>query len=919
MARAIKHLTDKAVPSVSDAEKNIPIALYSLKDGIVRIAQRPTFLDAVFLLFTFIAIVVALPFYPLLFVIILAVLLFAAALYHPFLGLITLMVIIFTVLLYQVPLFAWVFLFVMSLSLIFGYMHYKTITFVYMLIALSFSFLGYLFAIPAFIIGVLQVGYKRGIVMAILFVLGVVMISALAGVQNSSYIVYSAALAHNQINATSIYSYTVPSKSALSVFSFAHGFSKAINTASSTRVIDGISTALFASLYSFVISPFGYLIELMALIGIVIGIDSYAVSRRSQYKGAEASLIGIAYPVIAIGLFMLFHMAISSYVVLLVSAALAPIVMYGIELYNFDIVKSLDMRKRDTRMKFGEAFEDLQVGSTNETFDDIGNYENTKKELREAVLSPIEQRGISRAYNINPVKGILFFGPPGTGKTMMMRALSNELHANFYYVKTPDLISAFSGETEKLISKIFITARKHQPCVLFFDEIDTLAVNRDDPNVDQIRKQAMTQLLVEMDGFQKTDRIIAVGATNIPNSLDRAVLRPGRFDKIIYMPLPDFLGRQKIFKIYLDKLPVAEDINYEELATNTERYSGADIKAVCESVAQVVAQEAANKHKVLRITQGDLLGVISATKPSTTLAQIEEYNTFRVEFERSFYEESGVEKEEEVVKLKDVIGMDEAKESLVNAIQTPPMHPDLMKKYDIKAIRGLLLFGPPGTGKTMLMKAAMNDTSLKGATMIEINGAEIANMGLERGNATIKEIFDRARENEPAIIFIDEIDGIAPSRSGATENASQITTELLKQMDGLTKPYGVIVVAATNRPDSLDPAILRPGRFDKIIFVKPPTAQQRTLLFNEYLKNVPLDENIDFDKLGRASDGYTGADIANVCREVKSEAMKQNLKTGKEYKISNSDIEKVLQSIRPSATGIVMGQYLSFLARHGQR
>ncbi|MEM0149639.1 MAG: AAA family ATPase, partial [Candidatus Micrarchaeaceae archaeon] len=577
MARAIKQSASKTVPSASEVEKNIPIALYSIKDGIVRLVQKPTFLDAVFLLFTFIAIVVALPFYPLAFVIVLAVLLFVAALYHPFLGLIALMVLIFTILLYQVPLFAWIFLFIMSLSLIFGYMHYKTITFIYMLIALSFSYLGYLFAIPAFIVGVLQIGYKRAIVMAVLFVLGVVMISSLMGVQNTSYIAYNASIAHMQLNASSIYPYTTVSKPGLSVFNFAAGFSKAIHVASSMKVIDGISTVLFADLYSFIISPFGYLLELIALVGVVMAIDTFAVSSRSQYKGGSASIIGVGYPVAAVVLSLVFHitnMGLSSYIVIIVSAAIAPIILYGIEFYNLDIVKSMDMRKQDTRMKFGEAFEDLQVGGTNETFDDIGNYENTKKELREAVLSPIEQRGISRAYNIKPVKGILFFGPPGTGKTMMMRALSNEIHANFYYVKTPNLISAFSGETEKMVSKIFTTARKHQPCVLFFDEIDTLAVNRDDPNVDQIRRQAMTQLLIEMDGFQKTDRIIAVGATNIPNLLDRAILRPGRFDKIIYMPLPDFLGRQKIFKIYLDKLPVTDDIDYEGLASNTERYSG---------------------------------------------------------------------------------------------------------------------------------------------------------------------------------------------------------------------------------------------------------------------------------------------------------------------------------------------------------
>jgi SpoVK/Ycf46/Vps4 family AAA+-type ATPase len=871
----------------------------------------------VLVLLTFGAVVAALPFYPWPLLIIIFILLFAATLFNPFLGLIVLVSLIFPILIFQVPALAWIFLFAITMSLIFGYMHYRTLLFAFMLVALSFSQLGYLLAIPVFIFAVLIVGRKRAIFVTVLFILGVVALSFLSGVQNTAYIVYDAQAARSVFNNTQMFAYTTVNKTAPSIYDFGSAFGSSVSAFSNSKVILGIGSTLGAAIRALFINPLPYLVELAALVLLAIMIDSFAVNSRSKYTAVEASLFGIGYPLAYILVVLFTGIQSIPYLIIGASLFVAPALSYVLQLYNIDIVKALEVRKMDTRLKFGEAFEDLQVEKATEKFSDIGNYENTKKELTEAVLGPIEERGIARAYNITPAKGLLFFGPPGTGKTMMMRALANEIHAGFFYVKTADLISAFPGETEKKIANIFTIAKKHQPCVLFFDEIDSIGSSREGANIDQSRRLALSQLLVEMDGFQKNDRIIVVGTTNVPDILDKALLRAGRIDKIVYMPLPNATARKLIFELYLKKYPIAADIDLTELAANTERYSGADIKAVCNAVAQTVASGAVAKHKVLRITEEDVLETVKETKASTSLAQVEMYNDFKIEFERSVHGEKA-EMDLERTKIGSVIGMDSAKKALVDAIQTPLLHPDMIKKYKIKSIKGILLFGPPGTGKTMLMKAAVNDEMLKGTTILQIDGAELARIGFEKANATIKEIFNRARENEPAVVFIDELDGLAPKREGADWVSSEMTTELLRQMDGLTKPYGVVVVAATNVPDKLDPALLRPGRFDKIIFAPPPGIKERIALFKEYLEGAAL-ESVDFAALAKASEGYTGADIANVCREVKTRALDEEVKTGSEAKIATQDITNIMDRIKPSAPKSLIEGYKPFLEQYGQR
>ena len=892
-----------------------PISLYRIKDIYVDIVTNPNFVDALLVIAALIAFSSAFPFYPWIILGILIVVLFVFTLRHAFLGLIALMVMILPMLMFQTPALAYIFGIIMTMGLIFGARHYRVFIFASILLPLALSPLGYLFSIPALIIGVLIVGYRRAGFLSAVFVLGIVMLSAVTGVQNSGYISYNAQLAHTRVSGSPALNYSVPNKQQPDILTFGSAIATVSANVKNQYVLDYMSSEFAAMFDALEVQPLQYVSDLIGLIIIVILIDTTAVASRSAYKGTIASLIGIAYPLLYIAMSLTFK-NVFTYIVPLGSFLLAPALLYILELYRVDVVKALDVRKEDLRLKFGEAFEDLNASSPTEKFSDIGDYEATKKELREAIISPIEEKAVARAYNIKPVKGILLFGPPGTGKTLLMRAIANDIRAGFFLVRSPDLVSASPGETEKRLSNIFTTARKNAPCILFFDEIDSITRSRSQGGTDEVHRQILSELLIQMDGFQKLKNVIVVGATNTPNIIDNAVLRPGRFDRAIYMPLPDFHGRREIFKIYLSKIPVSKDIDLDELAKMTERFSGADIKALCDNVAQEVAQEAAMQHKVLEIAQEDIKNFIVATKPSTTLSQLKEYDRFKIDFERRALGQERVEKYE-TTGIEDVIGLEDAKKSVVDAIKTPMEHPELVKKYKVKPIKGILMFGPPGNGKTMLMRAVTNE--LKGVTMLELNGAEIGQEDVTKATAAIKEMFNRAVENSPSILFIDEIDGIAPKRKTATEKGVQLTAEFLQEMDGLKETPGVVLVCATNRPNALDPAILRPGRFDKLIFVQPPDEPSREKLFEKNLEDVPKSKEIDYKELAKLSEGYTGADIANICREAKQKALNESLKSGTEVEVSMEIMKAILKNIKPSAPEGLVKSYQGFLDKYGQR
>ncbi len=888
----------------------VPISYYWLKDVIKDFVSHKTFPDAVAIVFASLSASVAFPFFPPIILAPLLIITFVITMYSPLAGLMALLFETLFMFMYQAPLLAWLMIVFMSIALFIGHKHYRSITFVYALMLLPLSYLGTYLEIPAFIIGVLYIGFRRAVASTIVILLFIAMLSGLTGIPNTAPLMYNAATTHAFLSSDSFIQYMVPSLVIPTLANFPAAVNVAISNFFSFNVYSGIfdsvGLAANAITYNFEL----LLIQIIIWLLTVFAITNYVIKSRSGYKGTEASFFALI--IVASYYALSYFYKTSFHSGLLFSFIITPIAIFSLEYNGIEVVKALEVMKQDFLGKFGEAFEDLTSG-TKETLDDIANYDQTKVELREAILAPIEHREISGAYKVKSAKGILLFGPPGTGKTLIMRALANEIRAKFFYVKTSSIVSPFQGESAQTLSKIFATAKKHSPAILFFDEIDGIAGNRESQENDSNR-QLMSTLLSEMDGFQKIEGVVIVGSTNAPQLLDPGIMRPGRFDKIIYMPLPDKAGRAKIFSYYLKRLPVSSDVSYSKLADLSSRYSGADIKNICNEVARRVADDAVKQHKVLEISEDDVVKVIKLTKPSTSLTNIEKYNSFKVDYERRTHPELKEETENAVL-LDEVIGLDEAKKALYEAIEIPILHPNLVKKFDVQNIKGILMFGPPGTGKTMLMKAVANE--LDDVPLITISGAEVAKNGLENALKAVKESFNRARDNSPSIIFIDEIDALLPNRNDASELAVQVTSEFLQQIDGIKHSGGIVLVGSTNRPDALDPALLRPGRMDKYIFVPPPGKSDRAKLFQEYLKKAPCANDLDYDLLAEKTDGYTGADIANICREAKMHALEQTISSEEEHVIELKSLLDIINEIRPSASASTMARCMKFMSIYG--
>ncbi len=890
----------------------VPFSYYWLKDLIRSFVSQKNFPDALALAFTLASVSIAFPFLPIPIVIVLLIITFALAMYHPLIGLMALFFETLPMLMYQAPLIAWIFTIFVSVSLFLGYKYYRTITFTYMLIMLPLSFLGAVLEIPAFVLAVLVLGLRRGVVLAAVAVIFVVVFTGLTGIQNVAGIAYNATAGHNLIALSPAAQYLVPNKPSPGLANISSAWNTAIGQFLNFKVSAQIGTGFEAAGAVLSYDLPATLVQLALWLITVFVISNHALKSRSGYKGAEASVFGAIVPAGYVALSFVSRSPIS--IIPIISFLVTPVAIFVLEFSNVDLVKGLEVMKQDFLGKFGEAFEDLSSG-TKETLDDVANYDETKKELREALVAPIEHREISGAYGVKPAKGILLFGPPGTGKTLIMRALANDLRAGFFYVKTSSILSPYAGESSQALSKVFATAKKHHPAILFFDEIDSIAGSREFAESESGR-HILATMLAEMDGFQKTEGVVIVGATNVPNLVDSAMMRPGRFDKIIYMPLPDVKGREKIFKTYLKKLPIATDIDCKKLAELSNRFSGADIKAVCDEVARQVADVALSKSQMLQITMQDVVKVLKVTKASTSLAQLEVYNTFKLDYERRTHPEK-VAQSENAVALDDVIGLKDAKKALYEAVEIPILHPELIKKYDVQNIKGILLFGPPGTGKTMLMQAIAHE--LGDVHLVTMSGADVSKAGLERALITIRQTFDRAKENAPAILFIDEIDSLVASRENATQFNVQVTGEFLQELDGIRDSSGIVLVGTTNRPDALDAAILRSGRFDKLIFIPPPDKDDRQKIFALNLQKAPVAPNLDYARLADITSGYTGADIANICKQAKLAALEETLQSGAESVITMDTLQKILQKMRPSAPGLVLGRYLAFLSKYGNR
>ncbi|MCS7107346.1 MAG: CDC48 family AAA ATPase [Acidilobaceae archaeon] len=533
------------------------------------------------------------------------------------------------------------------------------------------------------------------------------------------------------------------------------------------------------------------------------------------------------------------------------------------------------------------------------TYEDIGGLSHVVAKVRELVELPLRYPELFKRLGIDPPKGILLYGPPGTGKTLLAKAVANEVDAHFIAVNGPEIMSKFYGESEQRLREIFKEAEENAPSIIFFDEIDAIAPKREEVT-GEVEKRVVAQLLTLMDGLKERGKVIVIGATNRPDAVDPALRRPGRFDREIEVPMPDKQGRLEILQIHTRHMPLAEDVDLEKLADITKGYTGADLAAL--------AREAAMQALRRYLPEIDLS---QRTLPPELLEKIvvkmSDFMEVYKEITPSGLREVQIEMPD--VRWSDIGGLEEVKKELIDMVEKPMKFPEVYIKAGIRPPKGVLLFGPPGTGKTLLAKAVATES---GANFIAVRGPEIMSKWVGESEKLIRDIFKKARQYAPAIIFFDEIDAIAYAR-GIDEGSKvveRIVSQLLTEIDWISEIQNVIVMAATNRPDMIDPALLRPGRLGKLIYVPPPDEQARLQILRIHTRKTPLASDVDLEEIAKMTDGYTGADLEALLKEATMLAVRESITAPI---IRWAHIEEAMKKVRPSVTKQMVEFYSRWL------
>ena len=538
--------------------------------------------------------------------------------------------------------------------------------------------------------------------------------------------------------------------------------------------------------------------------------------------------------------------------------------------------------------------ETLTEGIPRVTWEDIGDLEEVKQKIREIVELPLKHPELFERLGIEPPKGILLYGPPGTGKTLLAKALANEIGAYFISINGPEIMSKFYGESEERLRKIFEEAQANAPAVIFIDELDSIAPKREEV-VGEVEKRVVAQLLALMDGLKERGKVIVIGATNRPEALDPALRRPGRFDREIEIPPPDKRARREILAVHTRNMPLSDDVDLNKIAEMTHGYTGADIAALVKEAAMNALRRFIQQENI------DLNQPIPAEKLEKLKVTMEDFLAAMKTVQPTLIREVFVEVPE--VRWSDIGGLDDIKQELRESIEWPMKYPQIFEKMGIEPPKGILLFGPPGTGKTLLAKAVATES---GANFIAVRGPEVLSKWVGESEKAIRQIFRRARMVAPAVVFFDEIDSIAGIRGSDPSGViDRIVNQLLTELDGIQPLRRVVVIGATNRPDLLDPALLRPGRFDKLVYVPPPDFRARIEIFKVHTRKMPLDSDVDLEELARRTEGYTGADIAAVCREAAMMALREafaELSTLQAVKVGLRHFNEALAKIPPSLT-----------------
>ena len=542
-----------------------------------------------------------------------------------------------------------------------------------------------------------------------------------------------------------------------------------------------------------------------------------------------------------------------------------------------------------------EAVDDVDVGqSEGITYEDVGGIGQQLQKVREMIELPLKHPELFRRLGIDPPKGVLLHGPPGTGKTMIAKAVATEVNAHFKSINGPEIISKYYGESEKQLREIFDEAAENAPAIIFIDEIDSICPKREDVS-GEVERRVVAQMLTLMDGMQGRDNVVVIGATNRRDALDPALRRPGRFDREIEIGVPDREGRNEIMDVHTRQMPISDDFEINWVLDNTYGFVGADLAAL--------VRESAMKALRRYLPEIDLE---EETIPPEVLEKMEvRMDDFREaikDIEPSALREIYVEIPE--VTWDEVGGLEEVKDRLKESVEWPLTKPELFEHFGIKPPRGIVLFGAPGTGKTLLAKAIANEAQ---ANFISIKGPEMISKWVEESERGIREIFKKAKQSAPAIIFLDEFESIASMRSSsATEGSdvgNRVVNQLLASMDGVESLDGVIIVAATNRPEMIDPALLRSGRFERVLHVPPPDEAAREVIFKIHSEGMPLSKFSLKDIIG-GLDGFTGADIEAVCREAALICMRANKK-----KVTKTHFEEAIKRVRPTVNAEMLAYY----------
>ncbi|CAJ36438.1 cell division cycle protein 48 [Methanocella arvoryzae MRE50] len=530
------------------------------------------------------------------------------------------------------------------------------------------------------------------------------------------------------------------------------------------------------------------------------------------------------------------------------------------------------------------------------TYEDLGGIRDAIQKIREMIELPLKYPELFNRLGIDPPKGVLILGPPGTGKTLLAKAVANESDAYFTSINGPEIMSKYYGESEQHLRDVFKEAENNAPAIIFIDELDSIATKRAEVT-GEVERRVVAQLLSLMDGLKSRKNVIVIGATNRPEAIDNALRRPGRFDREIELRVPDKAGRKEILQIHTRSMPLTPDVDLDELSDRTYGFVGADIAALCKESAMNVLRR--------------VLPNIDMKEQSLPVQVLDKLRVTRQDFEEALRIVQPSALREIMIEVPnvtwgDIGGLESVKMLLREAVEWPLRYADSFRRIGVEAPKGVLLYGPPGTGKTLLAKAIANESQ---ANFITAKGSDLLSKWYGESEKHISEVFKKARQVSPAVVFLDELDALAPVRGGASGEprvTERIVNQLLSELDGLEELRGVVVIGATNRPDIIDPALLRPGRFDEIILVPVPDRGARREIFKVHMRRMPVAPDVKLEELVDRTDMYTGADIAYLCKKAGRLALREDLKA---TVVRKKHFMEALKTTEPSVTDEAMRFY----------